>query len=206
MLVENNIEKRIVEKARDQFLKYGIRTISMDDIANELGVSKKTIYKYYKDKKTLVKKVTTQVVDNVQYTCTNTFDKSKNAIEQLLGLADFINSFFENMNPAVFYDLEKYFPSSYKILQEHHEVFIFNSIKDNYKRGVSEGFFRESIDVDILAKLRLAQIRSAYDTSLFPPNKYNLREVQLVALELTMLGIATEKGKKLIEKYKNKNS
>lgn len=194
---------RIIEKSVEKFMHFGIRTISLDDIANDLAISKKTIYKYFDNKADLVKAVTEHIINNVEYSCGTCFASSSNAVSELLNLIEFINGFFTNINPSVMYDLEKYYPESYAIFRKSQDEVVLNQIKDNLKKGIQEELYRADLDIDIVAKLRIGQIQLPFNTDLFNPEEFEIRKVQLVSLELYMMGIVTEKGNKIIEQYKH---
>lgn len=199
------LEERIIHISKTQFLQFGIKSVSMDDIASKLGVSKKTIYKYFKDKKTIVLEVTKHLINEAQTICTQKCNDSNSAIDELLKLIEFINYFFQNMNANVLFDLEKYYPESFVLFHEHQHVFLHDSLVENLKRGIKEGLFRSEIDIEITARLRMGQIKAAFDPELFPVAKFNLREVQLQSMDLYMMGISTIKGRALIENFKNEN-
>lgn len=196
---------RILNTTREQFLTYGIRSISMDDIASNLAISKKTIYKHFADKKEIVQRVTESIVEEAQLRCTKSCEDSISAIDELLKLIEFINNLFTNMNPTAMYDLEKYYPESYVLFQEHQNVFIHDHLVNNLKRGIEEGLYRDDLDVEITARLRMGQIKIAFHPEFFPPNQFELRKIQLISLDLYMMGIATTKGRELIEKFKHDN-
>ncbi|PCH67208.1 MAG: TetR family transcriptional regulator [Bacteroidetes bacterium] len=197
----DNTEHRIVEKATSLYTQYGIRTISMDDIARDLAISKKTIYKYFKDKKELVHSVTNGLISRAQNMCQSKIDASTSAVDELFKIIEFINIFFQNLNPSLVYDLEKYYPESFKVFQKHQNEFVLDRIQENLRRGIDERTYLPNLNIAIVARLRLGQIRLAFSPSLFPPDKFELKKVQLTSMELYMMGITTEKGRKAIEKY-----
>ena len=203
--MEDEVQKRILDKSKELFMRYGARSVSMDDVANQLGVSKKTIYKYYKDKDKLVEQVTLEITAEAQNKCQLHSNEAQNAVDELLKLIAFVNSFMSNMNPTVLYDLEKYYPASYKIFEKYQFDFLYKSIFENLESGIKEGFYRPNLNIDVVAKLRLAQIKIAFNTDLFPKENYELKQVQLASLELYMMGIVSDKGRIEIEKLKKNN-
>ena len=110
---------------------------------------------------------------------------------------------FSKIHPSVFYDLQKYHPKTWQLWLDHKNQFILQNIIENIKKGMQEGLFRKDFDVEVLSRLRLAQIDIAFNPLVFPPEKFDVKKVQLECLEHFMLGIATLKGHKLINKYKH---
>ena len=196
-----NQQERILKSATEQFFQNGIKSVSMDDIASKLAISKKTIYKHFKDKKTIVKEVTKNMILHSEHICTEKCNKSTNAVDELLKLIDFINSFFINMNSTVMYDLEKYYPHSYVIFQEHQNVFLYNSLVNNLERGIKEELFRKNLNIEIIVRLRMGQIKLAFDQEFFPVSEFDIRKTQLASLDLYIMGIATCKGREIIDKH-----
>lgn len=200
--METKIKDRIRSKAHELFLKYGIRSISMDDIAAQLGMSKKTLYLYFSDKDELVDAAVEFEVKGRQNDCMNCFSKAQDAIEEIFLLMENIAIQFRNMNPAVLYDLEKFHPIAHRKFLKHKNEFLLEVIRKNIERGIKEELFRPEINVDIISKFRLESMMIAFNMEAFPPRKYNLADVTIQIIELYLFGLATIKGHKLILKYK----
>lgn len=206
MMMEVNTKERIREKANELFMRYGIRSVSMDDIAAQLGMSKKTIYQYYTDKNDLVDSVVDDEVQGMQTDCNNCSQQAKDAVDEIFITVDRIVEQFRNMNPMVVYDLEKFHVRSYQRFMEHKNKFLLQIIKRNLEWGIEEGLYRPEINVDVLAKFRLESMMIAFNIDLYPPSKYNLAEVTTAIIEHYVFGVASMKGYKLILKYQqNRN-
>ena len=200
-IVIMDIKQRIQEKAHELFMRYGIRSVSMDDIALQLGISKKTLYQYYTDKDELVDVVLNDEIMQGQKDCAKCLDNSKDAIEEIFLTMEHITEQFRNMNPAVLYELQKfYFPSFQKFLKYKNE-FLYEVIRKNLERGIREELFRPEINVDVLSRFRLETIMLAFNMDVFPPRKYNLADVTREIIEHYLYGVSTLKGYKLILKY-----
>ncbi len=196
------VQERIKQKADELFRRYGIRSVTMDEIATQLGMSKKTIYQYCEDKDQLVDAVTIDEIQFSQESCTKSRAASSNAIEEIFLIMEFVEVMFRNMNPAMLYDLEKYHPASYKRFEEHKSKFLFEIIKQNLERGIKEELYRPEINVEIMTRFRLESMMLGFNIHLFPPAKFNLAELQQEIIEHFLYGLATLKGYKLILKYK----
>lgn len=197
----NEMKERIKLKARDLFMRYGFRSVTMDEIAGQLGVSKKTIYQYFTDKDSLVEEVMQDEVEFMQTVCNKQLAESTNAIEELFRDMEQMNSVMDAMNPQIIYDLEKFYPRTFERFKKHKNTFLLDIIKKNLARGIKEELYRSEIDIDVAAKFRLESSFIAFNQDIFPYGKYSLLKVSTEIYHLYLHAIATTKGKKLIEKY-----
>lgn len=195
------MKDRIQQKANDLFRRYGVKSITMDEIAAQLGVSKKTIYQYFSDKDELVEVIVKQTIDFAQQTCENNRNNSKDSIDELFQAMDFVQQIFSGMNPAMMYDLEKFHPQSYRIFLDYKNKFLFDIIKSNLKRGITEELYRSDINIDIIAKFRLEAMMIAFNQDVYPASKFNLVDLHTTIIEHFLFGVASLKGYKLIMKY-----
>ena len=196
------VQERIKSKADELFRQYGIRSVTMDEIASQLGMSKKTIYQYYDDKNKLVDAVTREEIGFSQERCQSDAAAAENAIDEIFRVMEFIEVMFRNMNPKMLHDLEKYHPHCYKKFLDHKNKFIFEIIRQNIERGIAEGLYRPEINVEIMTRYRLETMMIAFNTNLFSPSHFSLLAVEQEILEHFLYGLATLKGYKLILKYK----
>lgn len=195
------MKDRIQQKANDLFRRYGVKSITMDEIAAQLGVSKKTIYQYFSDKDELVEVIVKQTIEFAQQTCENNRNNSKDAIDELFQAMDFVQQIFSGMNPAMMYDLERFHPQSYRIFLDYKNKFLFDIIKSNLKRGIAEELYRPEINIDIIAKFRLEAMMIAFNQDVYPASKFNLVDLHTTIIEHFLFGVASLKGYKLIMKY-----
>ncbi|HMG68096.1 MAG TPA: TetR/AcrR family transcriptional regulator [Chitinophagaceae bacterium] len=195
-------KERILEKAHELFMRYGVRSVSMDDIAAQLGMSKKTLYQYYTDKEELVDVVLSALLEKNRNECFADRQNAENAVHEIFQVFDMIQDMFSNMNPSIVFDLEKYHPPVYKKLQQHKKVFMYQMIKQNLERGIKEELYREEINVDILTRFRIESMMLGFNSEIFPNNRTHLVSIQQEILEHFLYGLATVKGQKLIQKYK----
>ncbi len=182
-------------------MRYGFRSVTMDEIAGQLGVSKKTIYQYFKDKDELVESVMQHEIEYMQDTCKVQRSNSDNAIEELFKDMEAMEEAIASLNPQILFDLEKFYPQAYAKIRQHKNTFLLEVIIKNLHRGIKEELYRSDIDIDITAKFRLESSFVAFNQDLFPYGKYSLLHVANEIYYLFIHGIATAKGKKLIEKY-----
>ncbi len=198
------MKERILEKATELFTKYGIKRITMDEIAAKLGISKKTIYQSFHDKNELVSAIFDNHICISQQNCIVDEEKAENAVhEVLLGSETFINV-MESINQNVLYDLEKFHPEVFQKFLQFKNTFMYNSIEKNLKRGIEEELYRKEIDLEVIIRLRLANIIISMNIELFPARQFNFVEVEREATLLFLHGIVTAKGARLIKKYSNR--
>jgi len=196
------MQTRILLKARDLMLQSGLRQVTMDDLAHQLGISKKTIYQYYKDKDDLVKAVVNLELKNHEAICKVCESSAENAIHEMFLLMENMKAMTQTMNPNSMTELEKHFPNSFEIIHHHKEQFLFSLIKQNLKKGIEEGCYREELDVDIISKFRLETVFTPFNLHLFPLNKFNSIEVHTQLMEHFVYGLMTIKGHELMDRYK----
>jgi len=197
------VKERILVKAHELFNRYGIRSVSMDDIAAPLGMSKKTLYQYYTDKDELVDAVFSLVMDENREQCLQDKQLAENAIHEVFLAFDMVQEMFSNMNPSILFDMEKYHPACFKKFQEYKNGFLYQMVQLNLERGIKEEIYRTDIDVDIMIRYRLHSIMLAFNPDVFPNNRNNLVHIEQQLQEHFLHGLATAKGQKLIQKYKN---
>lgn len=195
-------KERIANKAHELFMRYGIRSVSMDEVASQLGMSKKTIYQFYADKDALVADVIDIELNASQCECTRHKAKSENAIQEVFMAVDMLQEVLTKMNPNVLFDLEKYHPVAYKKHNEFKNKFLYTIIKENMEWGKQEGLYREEVNTEIMARFRLAATYLVFNPEMFPMGKNSLSTVVAEITDNFLYGLATAKGQKLIQKYK----
>jgi len=195
------IKDRIKQKADELFRSYGIKSVTMDEIASRVGVSKKTIYQSFTDKDQLVDEVIGELLTYNQACCTKDKAKSLNAVHEVFLALEMVKQMFDNMNPAILHDMERNHPATFQKFLLHKNKFLFQVIKENIERGKKEELYREDINTDVIAKIRLETMMLPFNQEIFPKNKFNLVELEQQLMEHFLFGVTTMKGHKLILKY-----
>lgn len=195
-------KERILDKATDMFLRYGIRSVTMDEVASQCGVSKKTIYQLFDDKDALVESIMASHLGEIEGKCVVQQQQSENAVHEIFLGNEMGLQMMENMNPATMYDLRKYYPTAYKLLEQHKRKFMYQSMVENIERGIKEGLYRPEINVGIVSTMRLETSMMAFDQDIFPKSEYTMMHVMQELSDHFLYGITNAKGQKLIEKYK----
>jgi AcrR family transcriptional regulator len=195
------VKDRILTKAADLFIRYGIRSITMDEIAAQLGISKKTIYQFFTDKDDVVSAVIDHEVRHKEEDCLQFRNNAADAVHEIFLALEDLEEMLRYTNPLMLYDLEKYHPNAFEKLKEYKYRFLYAKLIDNLRWGMEEGLYRHDIQKDIVAKSRIESAFLVFNTDLFPNSRYNISEVSFQLATLFLHGVATEKGKMLIEKY-----
>lgn len=199
------MQDRILHKAQELMFQTGVRHVTMDDLATQLGISKKTIYNYYKDKDSLVTAVVEKELANHKLICDQSMIVAENAVHEISLLMDVIQEMFNRINPLALFEIEKYFPLAFEKIKKHKDDYIYSMISMNLEKGIQEGLYRKEIDINILSKYRLETSLIPFNIHLFPTNKFDMLKVNLQIIEHFVYGVATLEGHKLMDKYKSEN-
>ena len=195
----------ILERASAVYMKFGIKSVTMDDLARELSVSKKTIYKYFNDKNDLVKSIIEMKVQMDSAVCTNTALQSANAIEELIELSELVTQQFNNFNPIVFSDLRKFHPDAWGVIEAHKKSFVLDMITQNIERGIKEKIYRDNLNPAITAKLYVASSDAAMNPEIFTWPEFKFQDVFLEMIRLQINGMANDTGRAYLKQKLNSN-
>jgi TetR/AcrR family transcriptional regulator, cholesterol catabolism regulator len=200
------LQERILHTADELFRKYGVRSVTMDDLAKHLSISKKTLYQFYTDKDELVLKITGATIRRIDRDMEMIRTESVNALDETVRILNYMRGLISSFQPTFLYDLQKYYPKAYKTFAEYRERNMKNSILFNIRRGIKEGVYRKDVSPEIVARLRLQQIEGCMNPEMFPPSMFNMSDVAHQSLALFLHGLVTEKGYKMLEQYLKKKT
>ncbi|MDW8211027.1 MAG: TetR/AcrR family transcriptional regulator [Cytophagales bacterium] len=189
-----DIRERILQEADRLFHAYGIRSVSMDDIARKAGVSKKTIYQYYQDKDDLVSVMVYQMLSQYISDFEAISQRAQDAVEEMVLGTEQFRKMLRMVNPVVLFDLQKYHPKAWNTYQTFKEEHFLGALIRLLQRGIAEGYFRKEINVEVLARMRIEQVQMGFDPTIFPPDRYNVMEVQWEFFHHFLHGIVTLQG------------
>ena len=201
IMTETETSERIRQKAHDLFMQYGLRSVSMDDIANGLGISKKTIYQYYEDKDSLVDAVVHSIIQYNQSCCEIDRKSSDNAIHEIFLAMEFMMEIFRSMNASLLFDMQKYHPNAFQQFSRHKNDYLYGVIKDNLLRGVKEELYRPEIKIDILSRFRVESVTMPFNPEFYTKVKSSLAEIQEEMTYNFLFGLVSQKGYKQVIKY-----
>ena len=195
--------ERILQGGEELFLSAGIKSVTMDDIARHLGMSKKTIYQFFKDKNELVIALVKKKLQEDEDQMCVIISKSGNVIEEMINMMKCSEEIFSRINPIVIHDMQKYHPDAWKEFQNFKADVVIRTMEDLLNKGIKQGYIRPDIDVKIIARMRVNQVELGFNTTVFPVAEFNTWKVQQQFHEHFNYGICTLKGYKLLNQYKN---
>ena len=196
------LKERILIEADELFCKFGVKRITMDDIAKQLGMSKKTIYQHFKDKNELVYVLIQNMLDTQMKVMDAQTALAANAVQEVFFVVTHLQNMLSKMNPMIFYDLQKYHPEVWNLFKKFRYSYMKDCLLKNLKWGVEEGLFRDNLNFEIIATMRIEQCDMVFNQIVFPPGKYMITDVLTEITEHYLYGLCTLKGHKLIDKYK----
>jgi len=200
-MTEIDTKQRIKQAANDLVMQYGIRSVSMDDIATKLGMSKKTIYLYFKDKDELIDGVVDDVIVTNRYECNADREKADNAVHEIFLVMDMMAEMFNAMNPGILFDMQKYHPATFRKFLKHKNEYLYNVCKENLERGIREELYRPELAVDILCRYRVETMFVPFNPEFQQKLKHNLAKIEEEIIIHFLFGLVSLKGYKLILKY-----
>jgi AcrR family transcriptional regulator len=193
------MKQKILEKSKELFLNLGFKSVTMDDIANALGVSKKTIYKYFTNKTSLVDAVTGFMFESICSSIDEICARKLNPIDELFFIKRAVLEHLNDEKSSPVYQLQKYYPKIYASLKQKQFQMMHATIQDNLERGIQSALFREAIDKDFMSRMYFNGMVGIKDQELFPLKKYSMNILMDHYLEYHLRGIATKKGIKQLE-------
>src|ERR1700684_1780197 len=158
---------RIIEGGQELFLKAGIKSVTMDDIAKHLGMSKKTIYQFFKDKNELVIALVKKKLQEDEENMSAIISQSGNVIEEMINMMKCSEEIFSRINPIVIHDMQKYHPDAWKQFQDFKADVVIRTLEELLSKGIKQGYIRPELDVKIIARMRVTQVEMGFNTSLF---------------------------------------
>jgi AcrR family transcriptional regulator len=187
-------EQKIIQQATEVFMRYGIKSVNMDDVSRHLGISKKTLYQYVSDKSDLVKKAVAHFGSHEECALRRIAGERLNAIDESLEIMKWVLSILQTANPAVEFDLQKYHPEIHKEMVDQRHRVVFDGTYNNLKKGQREGLYRKNFNPELIAKIYMTRMDVMFDQSLFPFPKWSLTEIYTQTFIYHIRGIASEKG------------
>lgn len=198
-------KNNILTKSESLFRKYGIKSVTMDDIARELGISKKTLYQFVDNKSDLIEQIMKNHAAEEKEAFIQIQNDAIDAIDEILKLAKYGIQQLRDLAPTIVYDLQKYYKKSWQIMESLHVDQTFELIKENLERGIKEGFYRNDLNPEIVAKLYVGKTMVIVDESIFPLKDFNKENLFKEYINYHIHGIASAKGLKKLEKHLKNN-
>lgn len=198
------MKERILTEAERLFWKYGVRSVTMEDIARQLGISKKTIYQHFSDKEQILCQVVLDKTGRDQSEMACMVIDTSNPIEEILGVLNLMRQKADQVSPNLLIDIKRYYPQAFLLFRRFKEEHIMRSILENIQKGISQELYRDDINPLILARLRVEQIELAFDNNLFPTDQYSMHDIQAELMHHFVRGMLTDKGFTIYNQYVNR--
>jgi len=196
------MKEKILHKATEMFLNLGFKSVTMDDIAHELGISKKTIYQHFKNKTELVEASSIFVFDSISHGIDKICSLQKNPIEEIYDIKQFVMHHLKNDKSSPQYQLQKYYPKIYTTLKKKQFEVMQECVLDNLNRGINQDLFRSDIDLEFISRIYFNSILAIKDKDLFPESLLPMDKLMEEFLEYHLRGICTLKGLEIINQNK----
>jgi TetR/AcrR family transcriptional regulator, cholesterol catabolism regulator len=197
---------KLIQQASKVFMRYGIKSVNMDDMARHLGVSKKTLYLYVNDKEDLVSRAVSCFSNMEDCRMREISKQNLNAVDESLEIMKWVLNLLQHINPAVEYDMEKYHPEVHKELKEHRNRLVYDGMVLNLRKGKKEGLYRKDFNPEIIAKMYMSRLDAMFDQNLFPSAEWSLSDIYTETFIYHIRGIASSKGLEYLrEKMKLKS-
>ena len=194
---------RILVHAEALFKLRGIRSVTMDDLAKDLRISKKTLYQYFANKADLVLGVSKAHFERERNTTEALISKALDPIHGILLVLECSSKSLKEIPTHMVYDIQKLYPKSWQMFHDFKEGYLLEVVRKNLEEGVAQGLYRKDMDIELVALIRLVQIESSMNEHYFPASRFEFVKVQMEQFSLFLHGIVTLKGKKLIYNYLN---
>lgn len=195
------MKEKIAGRASELMMQFGIRTVTMDDISKDLGISKKTIYQYFKDKKELINTITNIHLNMEKERFSSTAIESENSVQELIMVSHCLRESMQDMKMSMMNELHKFYPEAWLMYEDFKKNVMMESITAVIKRGQTEGFFRTEVDPYLIAVMRIEQVQSFIMNNLFPKDQYTLYDVQMQLFDHFIHGLFTIEGHELFNQY-----
>ena len=192
---------RTLDIAKKLFMKFGIKSVTMDDISKEAGISKKTIYSMVSNKAQLIDFVVERYMHSEKVAIDEIVDGSNNALEEMIKITEHVIFFLRNFKPSLTNDLKKYYKESWEKVENTHFSYIREVINKNIKRGKSEKIYREVVKEEIIAQLYMQLSYSLVNDELFPIKSFTKVELFENFIDYHLHGILSENGLKIYKDY-----
>ena len=199
------MRKKITSKSEELFFSLGFKSVTMDDIANAMGISKKTIYAHFSNKTELVEVVTFSVLDHISEGIDKINATSINPIEELYDIKMFVINYLKSVKVSPQHQLKKYYPQIYDRLQIKQFEKMHSSFENSLKMGMNTGLFRPDIDINFISRLYFNGVTAIRDISVFPESDFDKNYLFESYLEYHLRAITTLKGLNLLNNFTKSN-
>ncbi len=198
--MSEDIKNKILVGSECLFLKYGFKSITMDDIARELGISKKTLYQFFDDKNSLVDQTVIRHISQEECVCNDLFSKIENPIDYMLQITDSFGDIKKQINQSVLYDLKKYFKATWEKLNDFRIGFVYNQVLQNLIKGKEQGYYINNLNEKLVTKFYIHLVDFMLNPDNYQDENLDFKTVHKEMVKYHLHAICTEKGLKYLRK------
>ncbi|WP_080059705.1 TetR/AcrR family transcriptional regulator [Spirosoma aerolatum] len=197
------MKQRILAEAERLFWRYGIRSVTMEDIAKQLGISKKTIYQHFTDKEQILSEVIQDKFGRDHKAMACVAVEAENPVAEIMHVLAMIQKNADQVSPNLLIDMKRHYPQAFALFKQYKEGEVLRSILENIQKGIEQGLYRSDLNPGILARLRVEQIELAFNNDIFPSNQYTMQQIQYELMHHFIRGMLTEQGFTIYNQYVN---
>ncbi|MFL9843162.1 TetR/AcrR family transcriptional regulator [Flavobacterium rhizosphaerae] len=195
------MKEAILDKATEMYMKMGLKGVTLDDIAQEMGISKKTIYQHFSNKNSLVEAVCMEIVDTIKCNIDNINASIHDPMEELFEIRRYVKQTVEGKYQLIIYQLNRFFPEIAQKLRSNQFDKMYTSVKSNIERGMAMGLYRKELDKEFISRIYFIGVSSTKDNEIFHEELFNIGKTTNLFLEYHLRAICTPKGIALLERY-----
>lgn len=196
---DNKQYQALLSKSRELFMKHGVKSLTMDEIAKQMGMSKKTIYQFVENKGDLIKVTMQDFLQEEEKHMVGIMKNSVNAVDELINMIDYFLQVVREFNATTLNEVQKYYPETWNVYNEYRFNFMLGLIRDNLKNGVKEGYYRADLDTDIISKIYVLAVEILLNQEVFPAKQYSFLTIYREFLSYHLRGIVSAKGLKYLD-------
>ncbi len=195
------MKEAIQEKAMEMYMKLGFRGVTLDDIAQEMSISKKTIYQHFSNRNELIEAVAKHMLQEIKDEIDNLCQGQFNPVEELFAIRSYLRKTLEGKYQLPIFQLQKFYPEISQKIKQDQFCKMHDSVMDNLKRGINMGLYRPEIDLEFITRIYFAGVTGTKDPNIFPEDKFNIHTLHTQYLEYHLRAIGTEKGLVLLHQH-----
>ena len=201
LFLHHLMKDKIIHKATELFINLGFKSVTMDDIAQEMGISKKTIYTHFANKTQLIHETTMHIFEFITHGIDCICELNKNPIEELYEIKKFVMLQLKDEKSSPQFQLQKYYPEVHDHFKEKHFEKMHDCTLKNLERGVAQGLYRENLDIDFVSRMYFIGVNGIKDDHIFPQQKFPKAQIMEEYLEYHLRGIVTRDGLQILNQF-----